>query len=92
MRALIKRAVHRGHVDIRCTLLRSGNGGRGGLNAPLLRAYLAAFRQAAAAEGIASQPDLNQALRLPGMFGFAADLEPDPKIERRIAGVARRGA
>jgi uncharacterized protein (TIGR00255 family) len=81
MRALLKRSVHRGHVDIRCMLLRSGNGGPGGLNAPLLRAYLAAFRQAAAAEGIASQPDLNQALRLPGMFGFAADLDPDPRIE-----------
>jgi uncharacterized protein (TIGR00255 family) len=84
MRALLKRSVHRGHVDIRCTLLRSGNGGPGGLNAPLLRAYMAAFRQAATAEGIASQPDLNQALRLPGMFGFAADLEPDPKIETEL--------
>jgi uncharacterized protein (TIGR00255 family) len=51
-----------------------------------LRAYLAAFRQAASAEGIPSQPDLNQALRLPGMFGFAADLEPDPKIEGELLG------
>jgi uncharacterized protein (TIGR00255 family) len=84
MRALLKRSVYRGHVDIRCTLLRSGNGGPGGLNAPLLRAYLAAFRQAASAEGIACEPDLNQALRLPGMFGFAADLEPDPKIEGEL--------
>jgi uncharacterized protein (TIGR00255 family) len=84
MRAALKRTVHRGHVDIRCSLLRSGNGGPGGLNAPLLRAYIAAFRQAAAAEGIASQPDLNQALRLPGMFGFAADLEPDLKIESEL--------
>jgi uncharacterized protein (TIGR00255 family) len=84
MRALLKRSVQRGHVDIRCTLLRSGNGGPGGLNAPLLRAYLTAFRQAAAAEGITSQPDLNQALRLPGMFGFAADQEPDPKIESEL--------
>lgn len=84
MRAVLKRSIHRGHVDIRCSLLRSVNGGPGGLNAPLLRAYLAAFRQAAAAEGIASQPDLNQALRLPGMFGFMADLEPDPKIESEL--------
>ena len=84
MRAMLKQSIHRGHVDIRCTLLRSGNGGPGGLNAPLLRAYLAAFRQAAAAEGIASQPDLNQALRLPGMFGFAAEPEPDPKIESEL--------
>jgi uncharacterized protein (TIGR00255 family) len=86
MRAALKRSVHRGHVDIRCSLLRSGNGGPGGLNAPLLRAYIAAYRQAAAAEGIESQPDLNQALRLPGMFGFAADLEPDPKLEGELLG------
>jgi len=84
MRALLKRFIHRGHVDIRCSLIRAGNGAPGGLNAPLLRAYLAAFRQAAAAEGIAAQPDLNQALRLPGMFGYAADLEPDPKIESEL--------
>jgi len=84
MRALLKRSVQRGHVDIRCTLIRSGNGGPGGLNAPLLRAYLAAFRQAAAAEGITSQPDLNQALRLPGMFGVTGDLEPDRNIEAEL--------
>ena len=84
MRSLLKRSVHRGHVDIRCTLMRSGNGGPGGLNAPLLRAYLAAFRQAAAAEGITSQPDLNQALRLPGMFGVTGDLEPDRNIEAEL--------
>ena len=86
MRALLKRSIFRGHIDIRCTLLRSGNGGPGGLNAPLLRAYLAAFRQAAAAEGIPCQPDLNQALRLPGMFGFSADLEPDPNLESELLG------
>jgi len=64
--------------------MRSGYGGPGGLNAPLLRAYLAAFRQAAAAEGITSQPDLNQALRLPGMFGVTGDLEPDRNIEAEL--------
>lgn len=84
MRAILKRSVHRGHVDIRCSLLRAGNGGPGGLNAPLLRAYLAAFRQAAAAEGIASQPDLNQALRLPGMFGSSSESAPDPMIESEL--------
>jgi uncharacterized protein (TIGR00255 family) len=87
MRAVLKRSVLRGHVDIRCALLRSGNGAPGGLNAPLLRAYLTAFRQAASAEGIASQPDLNQALRLPGMFGSGGDLEADPKIEGELLAV-----
>ena len=84
MRAALKRSVHRGHVDIRCSLLRSGNGGQGGVNSALLRAYLAAFRQAAAAEGIESQPDLNQALRIPGMFGQAAEMALDPKIESEL--------
>ena len=81
MRNQLKRSINRGHIDIRCSLIRAGNGAAGGLNAPLLRAYLAALREAATAEGIAYQPDLNQALRLPGMFGAAGNLEPEPKIE-----------
>ncbi len=87
MRAALKRSVHRGHVDIRGSIVRSGNGASGGLNAPLLRSYLAAFRQAAAAEGLEAQPDLNQALRLPGMFGAPVDVDPDPKLESALLAV-----
>src|SRR5579863_3180547 len=76
MRAVIKRSVLRGHVDVRCSALRSPNGAAG-LNLPLLRSYLAAFRKAASEEGIHNaQPDLNRILMLPGMLGAAAEDDP----------------
>jgi len=54
----------------------------GGVNAPLLRAFLAAFRKAAQEEGLDSQqPDLNQIMRLPGVFGAAVEHELDPNLE-----------
>jgi uncharacterized protein (TIGR00255 family) len=87
MRTLLKRSIHRGHIDVRCTILRSGDSAPGGLNTPLLKAYLAAFRQAAATEGIASEPDLNQALRLPGMFGFTSELASDAELEGLLMGI-----
>jgi uncharacterized protein (TIGR00255 family) len=69
MRAALKRAVSRGHVDVRCNVMRGSNGVAGGLNLPLLRSYLSAFRRVAAEEGIDAQPDLNRILSLPGMLG-----------------------
>lgn len=84
MRAVLKRSMHRGHVDIRCSVMRSGNGVSNALNVPLLRAYMAAFRQAANQEGIQAQPDLNQALRLPGMFSGETEMEPDPQLEAAL--------
>jgi uncharacterized protein (TIGR00255 family) len=76
MRAALKRCVFRGHIDIRCSVVPA-NGAAGGLNEPLFRAYLAAFKQAAAEEGLPPQPDLNQVLQYPGMFGAAAEAELD---------------
>jgi len=84
MRAALKRSVLRGHVDVRCSLLRSGNGAPGGLNLPMFRSYVAAFRKAAAEEGIQAQPDLNRILALPGVLGASADLTPDAGAEKAI--------
>jgi uncharacterized protein (TIGR00255 family) len=85
LRTTLKKAVLRGHVDIRCTLLRSGDAAAGGLNAPLLHAALAAFRKLAREEGLDNaEPDLNQLMRLPGMFGAAAEPAPDPSLERPL--------
>ncbi len=87
MRTALKRALLRGHVDIRCSVISAEESAPGGLNVPLFQAYLAAFRQAAAAEGLNAQPDLNQVFRLPGMFGAAADQEPDPAMEKTLLSV-----
>jgi len=84
MRAALKRAVLRGHVDVRCSLLRPANGASGSLNLPLFRSYLAAFRKAAAEESIDAQPDLNQILLLPGILGASDQLAPDTSAETAI--------
>jgi uncharacterized protein (TIGR00255 family) len=83
LRAVIKRSVLRGHIDVRCSALRPSNGSIG-LNLPLLRSYLAAFRKAASEEGLEARPDLNRILLLPGMFGAAAEDQPDPTSESVI--------
>jgi uncharacterized protein (TIGR00255 family) len=77
MRAALKRAVLRGHVDVRCSLLRPANGAAAGINLPLFRSYVAAFRKAAAAENIEAQPDLNRILMLPGVLSASESLAPD---------------
>ena len=41
------------------------------LNRPLVAGYIAAFRAAAREFGVASEPDLNIVLRLPGAMGSA---------------------
>jgi uncharacterized protein (TIGR00255 family) len=93
MRAALKRAVLRGHVDIRCSVARAGESDAGGLNAALLHAYVAAFRKAAAEEGIDSQPDLNHALRIPGMFGsVTSGREPDPAMESALLALVEEAA
>jgi uncharacterized protein (TIGR00255 family) len=83
-RASIKRAILRGHVDIRCAVAQSGNGALGGLNVPLFRAYVAALRKAAAEEGVSAQPDLNQIFQYPGMFGATEVAEPDAALEGAV--------
>jgi uncharacterized protein (TIGR00255 family) len=85
MRATLKRAVLRGHVDVRCSVLRPANGASGSLNLPLFRSYMAAFRKAAAEEGIDAQPDLNRILLLPGILGASPEqLAPDTTAEKAI--------
>ena len=74
LRALLRQRVARGHVQVQVHLKR--NAGTTGaatinepvINEPLLRAWLAAFRDVADRLGIDSKPDLNSALRLPGMM------------------------
>jgi len=85
LRTTLKKAVLRGHVDIRCAVVRSGDAAAGGLNAPLLHAALAAFRKLAREERLDNaQPDLNQLMRLPGMFGQILEPAPDPSLERPV--------
>ncbi|HEY2846002.1 MAG TPA: YicC/YloC family endoribonuclease [Bryobacteraceae bacterium] len=76
VRTLVKSRLARGHVEVRIALPQGGAASSGAaLNRALLEEYLSAFRQAAAEHGLETQPDLNAALRLPGMFGEADNPE-----------------
>jgi uncharacterized protein (TIGR00255 family) len=73
IRGVIKGAVVRGHVQVNLTLVRL-NGYTAGLNRAMLALYMSAFREAAELYQIANQqPDLNAALRLPGMLGAGGE-------------------
>src|SRR5215471_15456720 len=68
LRAVIKRGVARGHLQIHVSILRTDDAETGQLNRALLHAYVMAYREAARIYQVAEGPDLNSALRLPGML------------------------
>jgi uncharacterized protein (TIGR00255 family) len=90
MRAAIKENVARGHLDIRATWTPSVAGG-GGLNVALFQSWLSAFRQAALEVGITgAQPDLNAALRVPGMVAGEEDQPLPGAAEQEILDLLRK--
>ncbi len=78
LRALVRQHVLRGHLQIHVRYASFRRGAPVILNIALLDAYLTAFRRAAAVHGLHGDPDLNAALRLPGMFEIA---EEDPGLD-----------
>ncbi|MBZ5605684.1 MAG: YicC family protein [Acidobacteriia bacterium] len=82
IRAMVKARTLRGHVEVRVSLPHSAsNGGAQALNHALLEEYLKAFREAASAHGLDSTPDLNAALRIPGMFEESGEAEAPAETE-----------
>jgi len=85
IRALLKSKLARGHVDVRVLLTSPASNGSGvAINKALLEGYLAAFRESAAAYGVDSKPDLNAALRLPGMFTSEPEAEESSGLETAL--------
>lgn len=69
LRTALRKRVSRGHVQVQVFLKRNADATAGAtINEPLLESWLAAFRAAAGRLGLDTQPDLNQALRIPGMI------------------------
>ena len=69
LRTTLRKRIVRGHVQVQLFFKRVGTTTAAStINEPLLRSWLEAFRQAAERFGIESKPDLNQALRMPGMI------------------------
>ena len=81
LRVAVKRHLNRGHVEIRAGFVRPAGAAAGGLNTALMETYLAAFRAAAGRFSLAGEPDINVALRMPGMLQQMADLEPNAGME-----------
>jgi uncharacterized protein (TIGR00255 family) len=71
LRERLRKRLTRGHVELRGSLDRASSETSVAINFALLDAYVAAVSAAAKRHGVAVEPDLNAALRLPGMFAPA---------------------
>ncbi len=88
MRRIIGEHVRRGHLDIRAQIARVKGTGTAALNRPFLEAWIASYREAAEHYGIAGgDPDLNAALRTPGMIVETMAEEPGPEFESEVLGI-----
>jgi uncharacterized protein (TIGR00255 family) len=85
IRSLVKTRVTRGHVEVRVSLPNSAAGaGAPRLNQALLDAYFREFQRTADTYALATEPDLNAALRVPGMFSAAEEAEPDESLSAML--------
>lgn len=82
IRAKVKSSVVRGHVEVRVSISKTGAGDPVlALDREFLHDYLRIFREEAAAHDLESKPDLNAALRIPGMFAPAENAGPPEGVE-----------
>jgi uncharacterized protein (TIGR00255 family) len=89
MRANLRKRVTRGHVQLQVSFKRNADAGTSAsINEPLLHAWIAAFRQAADRFGLDSKPDLNQALRLPGVVELKSESGADESASALVNAAA----
>jgi uncharacterized protein (TIGR00255 family) len=88
VRAVIKSGVSRGHLQIHISFARAG-GAATSFNKELFETYLQAFRDAAVLYKIAGEPDLNAALRIPGMLGAGGQEELSDAVNSAVMQVMR---
>jgi uncharacterized protein (TIGR00255 family) len=84
VRAVIRNGVARGHVQIHVGLTRNVIGDAAPLNRAMFHAYMAAFREAAQLYAIEAQPDLNSALRIPGMLSTGDEEELGEAVTKAV--------
>lgn len=84
MRALLRRKLTRGHVEVRIALSHTEASMNLVLNKEMLDAWFAAFRQAAADHQLTQTPDLNTAFRIPGMLGEAQEHGLTPELQHAV--------
>src|SRR5215831_17145768 len=71
IRSLLKSKISRGHVQTQISFAVNRNGSTA-LNHDLLGAWLAAFRDACEKYNLKCEPDLNEAMRIPGVLQVEA--------------------
>jgi len=81
VRNVIRRLVSRGHLEVRASFKRNAADAETQINMPMLDAYVSAWRAAAERHNIAAEPDLGNALRMPGMLG-GNDRDPETGMEQ----------
>ncbi|MGA2744514.1 MAG: YicC/YloC family endoribonuclease [Candidatus Sulfotelmatobacter sp.] len=82
LRRVLKEKIGRGHIEVSLSLERTTNE-TFSLNRDIIGGYIAAFRAAAAEFSLASDPDLNAVLRIPGALDSAND-SADGEIESAV--------
>jgi uncharacterized protein (TIGR00255 family) len=89
LRAAVRKRVGRGHVQVQVFFKRTaGAAGAVNVNEAFLAAWLRAFRDLAGRFGLESNPDLNQALRLPGMLEARGENTADESLESEALAAA----
>jgi len=87
IRAMVKAKIVRGHVEVRVSLPKRAEGDAVlALDREFLHDYLRVFREEAALHHLESKPDLNAALRIPGMFTAAENAGPPEGIDGTLQG------
>jgi len=84
LRRSLKENIARGHVEVSLSLDRS-SGESFSLNRELVSGYIGAFRAAAAEFSLATEPDLNAILRIPGALDSTSEAA-DGEIEAAVMG------
>jgi uncharacterized protein (TIGR00255 family) len=82
LRRLFKERIARGHVELTLNLDRTSDNGFA-LNRQLVSGYIQAFRAAAAEFSLATDPDLNVILRIPGALD-SASVPADDQLETEV--------
>jgi uncharacterized protein (TIGR00255 family) len=83
IRTLLKSRVSRGHVQIQISFTVNRNGNTC-VNHELLTAWLVAFREAADKYQLKCEPDLNEAMRIPGMLQTEGVRDLDESFEKPL--------
>jgi uncharacterized protein (TIGR00255 family) len=90
IRAVVRNGVARGHVQIHIGFTRASAALATPLNRAMLHAYIRAFQEAIELYQIPGMPDINAALRLPGMLSTGGEnAELSEEVVRAIVDAAR---